>query len=410
MKSPALDQALLPLKRLAADAIRKAEEDRRLFEVEKIQKAARVQTIKESIKKLSRKGEDFSDLALELSSLETSSAPPTTKRYIVNDSTVEKLGELLSENPNGILIFRDELTGLLRSLDREGHESDRAFYLEGWNGTGSFTYDRIARGTVHIPAVCLSLFGGIQPGPLAEYVREAGKNGSGADGLLQRFQLLVWPDDPGAWRNVDRWPDTVAKNRAYEVFEKLDQLDPLTIGAKFDEGEDIPFLRFTDEAQEAFDAWREILEKEKLRSGEPEIIEAALSKYRSLIPSLALLFHLIDSGSGPVGLDSFLRAVEWGDYLESHLRRIYQIVGNPALAGAHALVKKILKGEVEDGMTLRDIYRKGWTGLDSETTNQAMEILGEYGIARIETSEGSDKGGRPALKIRINPKFGRGAK
>jgi hypothetical protein len=25
--------------------------------------------------------------------------------------------------------------------------------------------------------------------------------------LLQRFQLAVWPDVGGRWRNVDRWPN-----------------------------------------------------------------------------------------------------------------------------------------------------------------------------------------------------------
>ena len=40
-------------------------------------------------------------------------AKPTAKRYMVNDATVEKLGELLRENPRGLLYFRDELTGLL---------------------------------------------------------------------------------------------------------------------------------------------------------------------------------------------------------------------------------------------------------------------------------------------------------
>ena len=50
--------------------------------------------------------------------------------YRTNDVTIERLGELLRENSRGLLINRDELIGLLRSLDKEGHESDRAFYLE----------------------------------------------------------------------------------------------------------------------------------------------------------------------------------------------------------------------------------------------------------------------------------------
>ena len=73
---------------------------------------------------------------------------------------------------------------------------DRAFYCEAWNGTGAYTYDRIGRGTLHIRAACLSVLGGIQPGPLERYLR-AVFAGRGDDGLLQRFQLAVWPDGGG---------------------------------------------------------------------------------------------------------------------------------------------------------------------------------------------------------------------
>lgn len=406
MKTPAIDQTTLPLRRLAAEALKTGEEDKQAWEIESIRRNVQEGTIKEAMKGAIKKGEDVSRLVQELQSIREESKPPGVRRYIVNDSTVERLGEILRDNSNGVLVFRDELTGLLRTLDRDGHESDRAFFLEAWNGTGSFTYDRIGRGMIHIPAVCVSILGGIQPGPLAEYVREANRNGTGADGLLQRFQLLVWPDDPGNWKNIDRWPNSMAKNQAFEIFQWVDELIPEKIGAQREDGEEIPFLRFTDEAQGAFDEWREILEKEKLRSGEPEIIEAALSKYRKLVPALALLFHLMDKGSGPVRQDAFFRAVDWGDYLESHMRRVYQAVGNPALAGAHAMVNRIRNKEIQDGMTLREIYRKGWACLDSESVNSAMEILEEYSIAKIETPLGSDRGGRPTLKIRINPKFG----
>src|SRR5262249_34854389 len=133
---------------------------------------------------------------------------PTERRYIVNDSTVEKIGEILNQNPRGLLLFRDEITGFLRTLDREGHESDRAFYLEAWDGRGSYVYDRIGRGTIHIKSVTLSILGGIQPGPLSLYLRQTISGGTSDDGLMQRFQLLVFPDVSKEWKNVDRWPDT----------------------------------------------------------------------------------------------------------------------------------------------------------------------------------------------------------
>lgn len=130
-------------------------------------------------------------MLLEMGADET--PPPTRIRYMVNDTTIEKLGELLKQNPSGLLLFRDELTGWLTSLEKEGREQDRAFFLESWNGTGSFTWDRIGRGTIHVPSVCLSVLGGIQPAKISPYLRSM-SSGTGDDGLLQRFQLLVWPD------------------------------------------------------------------------------------------------------------------------------------------------------------------------------------------------------------------------
>ena len=93
-----------------------------------------------------------------------------------------------------MLIFRDELTGFLRQMDRDGHEQDRAFYLEAWNGNGRFTYDRIGRGTIDIEACCVSVLGGIQPGPLTAYLEAMAHGGAADDGLIQRLQMMVWPD------------------------------------------------------------------------------------------------------------------------------------------------------------------------------------------------------------------------
>src|SRR3712207_2922368 len=95
---------------------------------------------------------------------------PVLRRYKTEDATVEKISEILLENPRGILGHRDELSGWLRSLDKQGREGDRSFYLESWNGSGSFDVDRIGRGSLHVPALCLSIVGSIQPGPLSSYV------------------------------------------------------------------------------------------------------------------------------------------------------------------------------------------------------------------------------------------------
>ena len=99
---------------------------------------------------------------------------PACKRFVANDPTVEKLGEIQRNNP-AILLFRDELQGFFAGLERQGQESARAYYLESWSGDRPFTFDRIGRGTVRIPRACLSVVGGIQLGPFGRLMRESQK-------------------------------------------------------------------------------------------------------------------------------------------------------------------------------------------------------------------------------------------
>ncbi len=134
---------------------------------------------------------------------------PPCPRIVINDATVEKLGELLNENPRGMLLIRDELPGFLARMESEEYQSDRAFYLEAFNGDGRFIYDRIGRGTVHIENCTVSIIGGVQPSRIAPIVRGA-MSGASNDGLIQRLQMAVWPDDVGSWRWVDRKPNTLA--------------------------------------------------------------------------------------------------------------------------------------------------------------------------------------------------------
>ena len=71
------------------------------------------------------------------------------------------LAELLRHNPNGLLVYRDELVSLLRALDQEENAEARAFYLTGWNGDSSYTVDRIGRGmNLHVSIKCI-----IDPNP-----------------------------------------------------------------------------------------------------------------------------------------------------------------------------------------------------------------------------------------------------
>lgn len=248
LKTPAITEMMKPLDELASQAIHRHRGDVQQHEQKEMWLDAQRTAQKEEMKKAARKKSPSSPIP-SFDPLETI-PKPILKRYKTEDSTMEKIGEILQENPQGILIHRDELVGWLKSLDKYGREGDRAFYLESWNGNGSYTVDRIGRGTLHIPALCLSIVGGIQPGPLGWYVHQATAGGGGDDGLLQRFQILVWPDAIADWQNIDRRPHLDTKEKAFDIFRRLDAFAP------FEPSSEHVFetynLRFTSEAQHIF--------------------------------------------------------------------------------------------------------------------------------------------------------------
>jgi putative DNA primase/helicase len=409
LKTPTLQEACRPLVRLEIGAKqafeRAAAEHEGRREIARQQKKLREARIAKDLKAK----RDPAGILHDLLADGEDDQPPARRRYLVNDSSIEKLGEILNQNPRGVLIFRDELVGFLRAMERDGHEQDRAFHLEAWNGTGRFTYDRIGRGTLDIEAACTSVLGGIQPGPLTAYLEAMAHAGAGDDGLLQRFQLLVWPDVARTWRNVDRAPNREARQAAAGIFEQIDRLDPLAIGAEQDGDGGIPYLRFEDEAQAAFDGWRGGLEA-RLRDGSLHpAMEAHLAKYRSLVPSLALLCHLADDGRGPVGILALERALAWAEYLESHARRVYDAVIRGDLCAARALGEHLARGDLPSPFRVRDVYRPGWTGLSSpETAAAAVAVLVDLDWLQAEDTAGSSPGrGRPTVRYHINPKLGR---
>lgn len=322
-------------------------------------------------------------------------AAPSEPRIVVNDATVEKLGELLNANPRGLVQFRDELAGWMANLDREGRESDRAFWLECWNGTGAFTFDRIGRGTIPIEACAMSILGGMQPGKLAEYVRGAVHGGFGDDGLMQRFQLTAYPDVPASWHYTDRPPNPRAEAEAWATFQRLRALCPDAIGAERCDACDVPFLRFDGEALGLFIEWQTEL-MQRLRAGdEPAWLESHLSKYRALAGRLALVLHLVDNGGGPIPADTLARALDWCAYLEGHARRVYAPATGAGLMAAHALLRK--RRDLGEPFTARDVYRRGWSGLtDAESVADALELLGEYRHL-VATPLRPDNGGRPSI-------------
>ncbi|MGA7329223.1 MAG: YfjI family protein, partial [Rhodomicrobium sp.] len=403
LKSPSMEAALAPLATLATRAKREYDEQLKSVGINEKVFELKAKIVADRARQALRGNPDqdvrgyFADEEIE---------QPVLRRYTTSDSTPAALGELHVKNQNGVLVVRDELVSLLQSLDREENSEGRGFYLTGWGGKSSYTIDRIGRGAnLHIAGVCISLIGTTQPGKIARYASSAIRGGFGDDGLIQRFGMAVWPDMSPDWEDVDRPLNKDAKRSAFEVYKRLDELDPAAIGATQDQGfdgepEGVPYLRFAPDAREIFSEWHTRLRR-RLRSDELHpAMEAHLGKYPKLVPSLALISHLCDVGHGPVGKASVLSALAWADYLETHARRLYASVTMPAVDAAKALVTKIKGRSLSNGFSRHDVLRKEWSRLtDQHEVQNALDLLVDLDWLSCTTNH---TGGRPKTTYDIN--------
>ena len=302
----------------------------------------------------------------------------------------------------------------------KGHEMDRSFYLEAHTGLRGYRGARVVRGPFFLPLLCLSLFGGIQPIKLVQYLRDPKTNLS-HDGAIQRFQFLVYPDPMQDYEYTDRRENTEAKNRFFAILEKLaDTKDFQEFGAILDEYHKIPFFTFDNEAQALFKGW--LIENERKIRNEPDsAMKEHLSKFPDLFARLAVTFHAVELADNAVNCQEPAKqpqvparharmAIQFCDYLESHARRIYSLAQNPPLTAALALAHKFQDPQVplgdwfENGFTARDLERKHWAGVDSQDLAQAaIDRLEECGWFRARKTGPSTNGGRPTIRYEINP-------
>lgn len=398
LKSPAVREALAPLRRMeakAAEAFIFADVDHAAaMTLNKIETKA----AERAAEKAAKQGDRAGALA-GLANVETP-ATPKRQRFITSDATAEKLHDLCADNPNGLLVERDELVALLRDLDNEEKVAARALYMTGWSGMGSHTMDRIGRGTVHAPAVCISLIGTIQPARLSQYLARSLK--SNDDGMVQRLQMLSWPS-PVAWRECDRSPNRAAREAAWSCFDHLATLQGELVGAERDpfDPDAPPTLRFDEDALAEFRKWRAGLEARLRTDNDTPAFVAHLSKYRGLIPRLALVCHLAGGGSGPVGMGALLAALGWAEYLEAHARRAYGAARMDEVDAARAIWRRIERGDLSEPFTAREVKRKHWGGLDADAVDAGLRELVDLDRLRLEAR---DTGGRPADAYAINPK------
>ena len=390
MKSPAIKAATLGVDAIVKKAKLEYAHECESFDVQRMVFEAKQKVFKEDIAKSIKSNSTLPNIPPK------KPKPPVEKRYITSAGTVENLIKLLSEQKNGIIQLRDELVGWINAMENSSGQDARSFYLEAWNGSGSsFSYDTMTHGSLYLESgPCIAVLGGIQPSLIANIVHQVETGKSGDDGMLQRFQLLVYPDKIKGWKYCDQEPNKMFAEMVQCVFSQA-----VEISGK---------LNFSDSAQAIFIEWYTDL-MHRVQKEEHLGMESHLSKYPQLMPALALLIHLVDYVSEAeeapltnVSQSAAEKAVKWCELLESHARRVYAMGHNNEVTAAKKIIDSVVSGKLSNPFQMGELYKLNIT--NAKTSNQAskvLELLVNYGWARLEEKA---TGGRPSVFCTIHPR------
>jgi hypothetical protein len=306
-----------------------------------------------------------------------------------------------------MMLFRDELTGWLKSLEAEYDKSARPFFLELWKGAISYELSRVDGREIQLSSGTLSIVGGVQPSKLQRLVTEA-YSFDNSDGFLQRF-LFAYPD---AYKRTEKPTESDYRamqkgfSEANETLKRLADFDfqGRVIGAN---GDQFHVVKFDSEAQITVDQWKDEIEAEaESLQIEDEAFSSFLYKQPKNCFAIALIFHClenIEQASFPDEISNVtvLKAVAYTQVLLSHARRVFALGENQIFALAQTLIGKIKKGELQQGFTQREIARKQWSGLKTpDTLKDVLSLLLDYGYLKQIEKHGE---GRPTVKYFIHP-------
>jgi hypothetical protein len=311
--------------------------------------------------------------------------------------------EILASNPDGSMVFVDELPGWWRSLSK-GLLDLRKLFLESWGGIRI----NVERKSYRLKGESiLSVVGGVQPDWLSHILDDIQKGGKENDGLINRFGLLINHDRSiEHWQYVDRKPVEQAYELYEGLFEEFYRFKTSDIIPDWREG-DSKAIPFSDDARAIFVPW--LVEKENsIRDNDyPPVLASHYSKYTSLFCSLALIFHLIlvfeevTTDKWRVSKHAAELAKRWCDYLALHAHKTFSRSDSYYDPAVRSFANKIRSGDIIDGMTRRDIQNSGFPHLKSpKKLDRALEELCRLNVIKLEDSLERSNGSKV---IRINP-------
>lgn len=371
MKSPAIELAMEEIYRIQ---MRKVQEFQRAL----MEYRVHYREFEKALSQWKRKKDD----SLPPSELEA----PRCPRLVVSDITVERLGQLLQQNPRGLLVCRDELAGWVTGFNQYKSRggSDVANWLE-LHRCGTLIVDRknLSQPIV-IPRASVSIAGGIQPRTLARVLTAQLHE----CGLAARLLTAMPPRQPKRWNDVELSGSIEQKYK--QLIERLLSLDFVTNTDGEPEPKDVLL------GPEAKIMWSTFVNEWNMEQMVVhEELSAAFSKLEGYAARFTLIHHLAtypDIDCMEVQEDSIQAGITLSRWFANEAERVHAMIGmTPDERSTQQLADLIrAKG---GSITPRDLQRSnGRRYRTVEESIQALDNLVTAGIGSWVTVNEKVKG------------------
>lgn len=247
---------------------------------------------------------------------------PNKTQFIVNDITLEALVDLHEESENAIGVFKDELAGWFKDMNKYRAGSDLEFWLSSWSGK-SVSLNRKTAKSSFVEKPLIPVLGGIQPSILNIFYTDENKD----NGFIDRM-LLCYPDLNIEKYNENEMNPSILEWYNSSIISFYEAVKNEIVKRNIEDEIEPQIARFTAESnQEWIRIFNEITAVQN-SDDENEYMKSMLPKQKSYIPRFALIINTVDvffteKGSlNKISKESVLKAEKLSKYFIAMAKKI----------------------------------------------------------------------------------------
>lgn len=247
---------------------------------------------------------------------------PIKCQFMANDITVEALVDLHQQSDNAVGVFKDELAGWFKDMNKYKQGSDLEFWLSTWSGK-AVNLNRLTRAGSFVAKPFVPVLGGIQPSIFNSFYTEENKDNGFIDRMLLSYpelQVEKYNESEMNYETIQWYSDTIVA-----FFERI---KTSLVKRNDDHKIDPVVLKFTNEAKKEWVRIYNDITIIQNDDSENEYMKSMLPKQKSYIPRFALLIHVFNAigetnyNIQEISKDSILKAEKLSKYFIAMAKKI----------------------------------------------------------------------------------------